>query len=60
MNTFTKSKMQFETIRVTWQEIKSCGTIQDRSYTCKKTDAMWHLMQLRKSPDVIRNVKIER
>ena len=57
MNFTKKNKNQSETL-ITWSEVRSDGTIQEKSYMCKSQDAMWHLIQLRKSPSVILNPKI--
>lgn len=46
-------------IRLTWQEVKNDGTISNRSYACDDKSASWHLMQMRKSPN-LRNVKMEK
>jgi len=46
-------------IRLTWQEVKSDGTISNRSYACDDKSASWHLMQMRKSPN-LRNIKMEK
>lgn len=47
-------------VKLVWQEVKADGTIQDKSYACNQPDAMWHMLQMRKSPGVIVNIKIER
>jgi hypothetical protein len=46
-------------IRLTWQEVKSDGTISNRSYACDDRTASWHLMQMRKSSS-LRNIKMEK
>ena len=46
-------------IRLTWQEVKSDGTISSRTYACDDKSASWHLMQMRKSPS-LRNIKLEK
>lgn len=46
-------------IRLTWQEVKSDGTISNRSYACDDRSASWHLMQMRKSSS-LRNIKMEK
>ena len=47
-------------VKLVWQEVKADRTIQDKSYACNQPDAMWHVMQMRKSPGLIVNIKIER
>lgn len=47
-------------VRLVWQEKKNDGTIQDKTHMCNQQDAMWHVIQMRKSPSVIVNIKIER
>lgn len=44
-------------VRLTWQELKSDGTISNRTYACDDKSASWHLMQMRKSPS-LRNIKM--
>jgi hypothetical protein len=44
-------------VRLTWQEVKSDGTISNRTYACSDKAASWHLMQMRKSPS-LRNIKM--
>jgi hypothetical protein len=46
-------------VRLTWQEIKSDGTISNRTYACDDKAASWHLMQMYKSPS-LRNIKMEK
>lgn len=46
-------------IRLTWQEVKSDGTISSRTYACDDKSASWHLMQMRKSPS-LRNIRMEK
>jgi len=46
-------------IRLTWQEVKSDGTISNRSYACDDRSASWHLMQMRKSSS-LRNIRMEK
>lgn len=53
-----KSK-QIKNVRLTWQEVKSDGTLSSRTYACDDKSASWHLMQMRKSPS-LRNIKMEK
>lgn len=43
--------------KLTWQEVKSDGTISNRTYACDSKSASWHLMQMHKSPS-LRNIKM--
>ena len=52
-------KTDIKNIRLTWQEVKNDGTISNRSYACDDKSASWHLMQMRKSPN-LRNIKMEK
>lgn len=55
MKTFKKTDVK--NVRLTWQEVKSDGTITVRTYTCDNKSAQWHLDQMRKSPS-LRNIKM--
>lgn len=50
-------KTDVKNVRLTWQEVKSDGTISNRTYACDDESANWHLMQMRKSPS-LRNIKM--
>jgi hypothetical protein len=52
-------KTDIKNIRLTWQEVKNDGTINNRSYACDDKSASWHLMQMRKSP-TLKNIKMEK
>ncbi len=43
--------------KLTWQEVKTDGTISNRTYACDSKSANWHLMQMHKSPS-LRNIKM--
>lgn len=45
--------------KLTWQEVKTDGTISNRSYSCDQKDAHWHLMQMKKSSS-LRNIRMEK
>lgn len=49
----------YKNVRLTWQELKSDGTISSRTYTCDDKSAQWHLDQMRKSP-TLKNIKMEK
>jgi hypothetical protein len=55
----TFKKIGVKNARLTWQEVKNDGTISTRSYSCSAKEADWHLMQMRKSPN-LRNIKMEK
>lgn len=57
MKTFKKTDVK--NVRLSWQEVKSDGTISNRTYACDDKAASWHLMQMRKSPS-LRNIKMEK
>ena len=57
MKTFKKTDVK--NVRLTWQEVKSDGTISNRTYACDDKSASWHLMQMRKSTS-LRNIKMEK
>lgn len=52
-------KTDAKNVRLTWQEVKSDGTISNRTYTCDDKSAQWHLDQMRKSP-TLKNIKMEK
>lgn len=57
MKTFKKTDVK--NVRLSWQEVKSDGTISNRTYACDDKSASWHLMQMHKSPS-LRNIKLEK
>jgi len=57
-NTFAKTKEK--NCKISWQEVKKDGTFQDKSFMCSHPDAMWHVIQMRKSPSVIVNIKVQK
>ena len=57
MKTFKKTDVK--NVRLTWQEVKSDGTISNRTYACDDKSASWHLIQMRKSPS-LRNIRMEK
>jgi hypothetical protein len=52
-------KTDVKNVRLTWQEVKSDGTISPRTYACDDKSASWHLMQMRKSP-TLKNIRMEK
>jgi hypothetical protein len=46
--------------KILWQEVKKDGTLVEKSYSCSRTDAMWHMVEMRKSPSVIINPRIKK
>lgn len=57
MKTFKKTDVK--NIRLTWQEVKSDGTISSRTYACDDKIAKYCLIQMHKSPS-LRNIKMEK
>lgn len=53
------SAKDIKNARLSWQEVKRCGTISTRTYTCSIKEADWHMMQMRRSPE-LRNIKLEK
>jgi len=52
-------KTDVKNVRLTWQEVKSDGTISNRTYACDDKAASWHLCQMRKSP-TLKNIRMEK
>lgn len=48
-------KSSVKTIRISFQEKKSNGFV-DRSFDAYREHLEWHLSQMKKSPDLIRDV----